>query len=103
MIAVIDYKAGNLTSVVKALRYLGAADVVVTQDPSEVLAADKVVLPGVGHLQATQLLTTVLSLFAPGIVQVSVRDWTTGKYYEISRPDRAAATLAHLLPPAPRA
>ena len=57
MIAVIDYKAGNLTSVVKALRYLGAADVVVTQDPAVVLAADKVVLPGVGHFQATQLLT----------------------------------------------
>ncbi len=33
MIAVIDYKAGNLTSVVKALRFLGAADVVVTQSP----------------------------------------------------------------------
>jgi glutamine amidotransferase len=33
MIAVIDYKAGNLTSVVKALRYLGAEDVVVTQSP----------------------------------------------------------------------
>jgi len=57
MIAVIDYKAGNLTSVVKALRYLGAADVVVTQDPAVVAAADKVVLPGVGHFQATQLLT----------------------------------------------
>ena len=59
MIAVIDYKAGNLTSVVKALRYLGAADVVVTQDPAVVVAADKVVLPGVGHFQATQLLTSL--------------------------------------------
>lgn len=56
MIAVIDYKAGNLTSVVKALRYLGAQDVIVTQSPEEVLHADKVVLPGVGHFQATQLL-----------------------------------------------
>ena len=56
MIAVIDYKAGNLTSVVKALDYLGARDVVVTQDPAVVLGADKVVLPGVGHFQATQLL-----------------------------------------------
>ena len=57
MIAVIDYKAGNLTSVVKALRYLGAGDVVVTQSPEEVLRADKIVLPGVGHFQACQLLT----------------------------------------------
>lgn len=56
MIAVIDYKAGNLTSVVKALRYLGADDIVVTQSPADVLRADKVVLPGVGHFQATQLL-----------------------------------------------
>ena len=56
MIAVIDYKAGNLTSVVKALRYLGAADVVVTQAPQDVLRAEKIVLPGVGHFQSTQLL-----------------------------------------------
>jgi len=56
MIAVIDYKAGNLTSVVKALGFLGARDVVVTQRPEEVLRADKIVLPGVGHFQSTQLL-----------------------------------------------
>src|SRR6201996_332793 len=56
MIGVIDYKAGNLTSVVKALRYLGASNIVVTQSPEDVLRADKVVLPGVGHFQATQLL-----------------------------------------------
>jgi len=55
MIAVIDYKAGNLTSVVKALNYLGA-ETLVTQDPEVVRAAEKVVLPGVGHFQATQLL-----------------------------------------------
>ena len=56
MIAVIDYKAGNLASVVKALRYLGAADAIVTQRPEDVLRAQKIVLPGVGHFQATQLL-----------------------------------------------
>ena len=61
MIAVIDYKAGNLTSVVKALRYLlgderAAREVVVTQSPDIVRSADKVVLPGVGHFQSTQLL-----------------------------------------------
>ncbi|HEY5381169.1 MAG TPA: imidazole glycerol phosphate synthase subunit HisH [Acidobacteriaceae bacterium] len=56
MIAVIDYKAGNLTSVVKALRHLGASDIVVTQSPADVLRADKIVLPGVGHFQSTQLL-----------------------------------------------
>src|ERR1039458_2161517 len=56
MIAVIDYKAGNLTSVVKALRFLDARDAVVTQSPEEVLRAEKIVLPGVGHFRATQLL-----------------------------------------------
>jgi glutamine amidotransferase len=56
VIAVIDYKAGNLTSVVKALDYLGGREIVVTQDPAVVRSAAKVVLPGVGHFQATQLL-----------------------------------------------
>jgi glutamine amidotransferase len=56
MIAIIDYKAGNLTSVMKTLHYLGASEAVVTQDPKVVMAAAKVVLPGVGHFQATSLL-----------------------------------------------
>ncbi len=47
MIALIDYGAGNVRSVHKALTTVGA-DVAVTQDPAMVLAADKVVLPGVG-------------------------------------------------------
>ncbi len=55
MIAVIDYKAGNLTSVVKTLTHLGA-ETTVTQDPEAVRAASKIVLPGVGHFQATALL-----------------------------------------------
>ena len=55
MIAVVDYKAGNLTSVVKALNFLGA-ETLVTQDPGVVRRAEKVVLPGVGHFQATSLL-----------------------------------------------
>ncbi len=56
MIAVIDYRAGNLTSVVKALRYLGADGITVTQEPGEVRRAAKIVLPGVGHFRSTQLL-----------------------------------------------
>ncbi|MBW4045929.1 MAG: imidazole glycerol phosphate synthase subunit HisH [Acidobacteria bacterium] len=55
MITVIDYKAGNLTSVVKALRAIGA-DTLVTEDPDEVRRADKLVLPGVGHFAATRFL-----------------------------------------------
>ncbi len=56
MIAIIDYKAGNLASVVKTLRFLGADDLVVTQSTSDALRADKIVLPGVGHFRATGLL-----------------------------------------------
>ena len=56
MIAIIDYKAGNLTSVVKALKYLGAREIVVTQDLAMVRSAKKIVLPGVGHFQSTSLL-----------------------------------------------
>ncbi len=56
MIAVIDYKAGNLTSVVKTLRYLGAPEILITQDPAQVHKAAKIILPGVGHFRSTQLL-----------------------------------------------
>ena len=47
MIALIDYGIGNLRSVEKALAAVGA-DVRLTEDPGQILAADKVVLPGVG-------------------------------------------------------
>ena len=49
MIAVIDYDAGNLKSVEKALIFLGETPVI-TRDREELLAADKVILPGVGAL-----------------------------------------------------
>lgn len=47
MIAIIDYDAGNLKSVEKALIYLGEKTIV-TRDYHELLQADKVILPGVG-------------------------------------------------------
>lgn len=47
MIAVIDYDAGNLKSVEKALKFLGQESVV-TRNYKEILSADKVILPGVG-------------------------------------------------------
>lgn len=55
MIAVIDYKAGNLTSVMKALSALGA-EAQITEDPDVVRAAERVILPGVGHFAATARL-----------------------------------------------
>lgn len=47
MIAIIDYDAGNIKSVEKALQKLGA-EVVITKDPTVILNAEKVILPGVG-------------------------------------------------------
>ena len=47
MIAMIDYDAGNIKSVEKALQKLGA-DVVITKDPQVILNAKKVILSGVG-------------------------------------------------------
>ena len=47
MIAIIDYDAGNIKSVEKALAYLGE-EVRITRDREEILASDGVILPGVG-------------------------------------------------------
>jgi len=51
-VTVIDYKAGNLTSVLKSLRRVGA-ECEVTDDPAVVARAEQIVLPGVGHFAAT--------------------------------------------------
>jgi glutamine amidotransferase len=55
MIAIVDYGAGNLNSVKKAFDHLDA-EVVVTNHLELVTAADKIVLPGVGHFSSLQSL-----------------------------------------------
>lgn len=47
MIAILDYDAGNIKSVEKALGYLGE-EASITRDRDEILASEKVILPGVG-------------------------------------------------------
>ena len=47
MVAIIDYDAGNVKSVEKALQFLGQ-ETVLTRDPGKILGADRVILPGVG-------------------------------------------------------
>lgn len=47
MIAIVDYDAGNIRSVEKALRFLGQ-EAAATREPEQILRADKVILPGVG-------------------------------------------------------
>ncbi len=55
-ITVIDYKAGNLTSVLKTLRHLGANPVVTGGNLALVESAERILLPGVGHFAATERL-----------------------------------------------
>jgi len=55
MIAIVDYRAGNLASVKKALEHL-RVDSTVTRDPEVVAQADKIILPGDGHFSSTATL-----------------------------------------------
>lgn len=64
MVAIIDYKMGNIRSVENALSRLGA-QYVLTSDPAVIVAADKVILPGVGN--AAQAME---NLRAAGLVEV---------------------------------
>ncbi len=52
IVALVDYGAGNLQSVMNALRTAGAGAVALTADPYVVRAADRIVLPGVGSFRA---------------------------------------------------
>jgi glutamine amidotransferase len=51
MITIIDYKAGNLTSVKRALDHLGIENRI-TADPEVVRASERIIFPGVGHAGA---------------------------------------------------
>ena len=72
-VTVIDYKAGNLTSVLKALRHLGAEPVITDADLSLIERAERIVLPGVGHFAATERLEStgmtgaILAAIARGV------------------------------------
>jgi glutamine amidotransferase len=59
MIAIVDYGAGNISSVKKALEHLGV-EAQVTNDPSVIAAAEKIIVPGVGHFSRCQSLNVDL-------------------------------------------
>jgi glutamine amidotransferase len=61
MIAIVDYKAGNLTSVQLACRALGC-EAVVTSDPQQILSAERVIFPGVGAAGAAMKHLTSMKL-----------------------------------------
>jgi imidazole glycerol-phosphate synthase subunit HisH len=68
MIAIVDYKAGNLTSVARALDHLGHA-CEITDQPERIRSADRVILPGVGAAGAT-----MENLNARGLSEVLCND-----------------------------
>ena len=70
MIAIVDYGAGNISSVKKALEHLRAKSQV-TNDPAVIGTAEKVIVPGVGHFSRCQSLnenlrSSVLNHIAAG-------------------------------------
>lgn len=73
MIAIIDYRAGNLTSVARAIRHIGF-DCSVTGVPEEILKADKIIFPGVGSAKKA-----MEDLKALGLDQAIVEFVKTGK------------------------
>jgi glutamine amidotransferase len=68
MIAIVDYKAGNLTSVARALEHLGHA-CAITDQAQRICAADRVILPGVGAAGST-----MENLHALGLTEVLRHD-----------------------------
>jgi imidazole glycerol-phosphate synthase subunit HisH len=59
VIAIVDYQAGNLTSVKKAFDHLGV-EAAITSDPAAMARASRGVLPGVGNFEATTALSGAL-------------------------------------------
>ena len=73
MIAIIDYGAGNLTSVERAVAYLGY-DGKITDDAETIISSEKVIFPGVGAARAT-----MDNLNARGLADVLKSCYKTGK------------------------
>jgi glutamine amidotransferase len=69
-LVIIDYGAGNVFSVKSAFKRLGV-DAILTRDKNEILSADRVVFPGVGHAAAAlkQLRESKLDTFIPALQQ----------------------------------
>ena len=79
MLAVIDYGAGNLRSVLHALKYLNAENVKLVHQPDELKGASKIILPGVGafgagmqELHKRDLVTTLKLAINSGIPYLGI-------------------------------
>ncbi|MCQ4638407.1 imidazole glycerol phosphate synthase subunit HisH [Anaerovorax odorimutans] len=73
MIAVIDYGVGNLFSLTASLKFLGA-ETIVTNKKEDILAADRIILPGVGAFE-----DAIAKLRATGLVETIIEETRRGK------------------------
>lgn len=73
MIAVIDYGVGNLFSLTASLNFIGA-ETIVTNKKEEILAADRIILPGVGAFEEA-----IAKLKATGLVDTIIAESRKGK------------------------
>lgn len=73
MIAIIDYGVGNLFSLTASLGYLGA-ETIVTNKKEDIIAADKIILPGVGAFE-----DAIAKLRATGLVDTIMEETANGK------------------------
>ncbi len=79
MLAIIDYGAGNLRSVLHALKHLQVEEVELVQDPSQLKGAEKIILPGVGafgagmqKLNEQQLINPIKQAIKDGIPYLGI-------------------------------
>jgi len=79
MLAIIDYGAGNLRSVLHALDYLAAKDVQLVQKPEDLAGAQKIILPGVGafgagmqKLHEQELVQPIREAIAAGVPYLGI-------------------------------
>jgi glutamine amidotransferase len=101
MIQIVDYKAGNVTSVQRALRSLGVESVI-TPDPDAIRRAERVIFPGVGHAgSAMQILRergldqALREAFARGVPILGI---CLGAQVTLTRSEEADTPCLDLLP-----
>ena len=79
MLAVIDYGAGNLRSVLHGLKHLGVRDMQLVKSPEQLVGASKIILPGVGafgagmaQMRAQKLVAPLKTALAAGIPYLGI-------------------------------
>ncbi len=79
MLAIIDYGAGNLRSVLHGLKHLGLRDMQLVQSPEQLVGASKIILPGVGafgagmaQMRARKLVAPLKAALAAGIPYLGI-------------------------------